>query len=72
MSAEGRPRLLALDRLRCAVEAVREALEAVEAERRAVVVAAVRAGMSKRSVALAAGVTRQTLDRWLGVWQRTS
>ena len=34
MSAEGRPSLLELDRLRCEVEAVREALEAVEAERR--------------------------------------
>ena len=29
------PSLLELDRLRCEVEAVREALEAVEAERRA-------------------------------------
>lgn len=72
MSTSERPSLLELDRLRCEVEAVREALEAVEAERRAVVVAAVRAGMSKRAAALAAGVTRQTVDRWLGVWQRTS
>jgi transposase len=66
------PSLMELDRLRCEVEAVREALEAVEAERRAAAVAAVRGGMNKRSVALAAGVTRQTLDKWLGVWRRTS
>lgn len=72
MSAEGRPSLLELDRLRCEVEAVREALEAVEAERRAAAVAAVRGGASKASVALAVGVTRQTLDKWLGVWRRTS
>ena len=72
MSVEERPSLLELDRLRCEVEAVREALEAVEAERRAAAVAAVRGGKGKRPVALAAGVTRQTLDRWLGVWQRTS
>jgi len=72
VSTSERPSLLELDRLRCEVEAVREAREAVEAERRAATVAAVRGGMSKRSAALAAGVTRQTLDRWLGVWQRTS
>lgn len=72
MSAEDVPSLLELDRLRCEVEAVREALEEVEAARRAAAVAAVRGGASKVSVALAAGVTRQTLDRWLGVWQRTS
>lgn len=66
------PSLLELDRLRCEVEAVREALEVVEAERRAAAVAAVRAGKGKRPVALAVGVTRQTLDRWLGVWRRTS
>ena len=69
MSAEDVPSLMELDRLRCEVEAVREALEAVEAERRAAVVAAVRGGAS---MALAAGVTRQSVDRWLGVWQRTS
>lgn len=72
MSASEVPSLMELDRLRCEVEAVREALEAVEAERRAAAVAAVRAGKGKRPVALAAGVTRQTLDKWLGVWQRTS
>ena len=72
MSAQDVPSLMELDRLRCEVEAVREALEAVEAERRAAVVAAVRGGASKASVALAAGVTRQSVDRWLGVWQRTS
>lgn len=63
---------LELDRLRCEVEAVREALEEVEDRRRAAAVAAVRDGASKASVALAVGVTRQTLDRWLGVWRRTS
>lgn len=72
MSTSECPSLLELDRLRCEVEAVREALEAVEAERRAAAVAAVRAGKGKRPVAMAAGVTRQTLDRWLGMWQRTS
>lgn len=72
MSASEVPSLMELDRLRCEVEAVREALEVAEAARRAAAVAAVRAGKNKRAVALAAGVTRQTLDRWLGVWQRTS
>lgn len=72
MSVEERPSLLELDRLRCEVEAVREALEEVEDRRRAAAVAAVRAGKGKAPVALAAGVTRQTLDRWLGVWKRTS
>lgn len=72
MSAEDVPSLMELDCLRCEVEAVREALEAVEAERRAAAVAAVRGGASKTAVAAAAGVTRQTLDKWLGVWQRTS
>lgn len=72
MSVEDVPSLLELDRLRCEVEAVREALEAVEAVRRAAAVAAVRAGNGKTPTAAAAGVTRQTLDRWLGVWQRTS
>lgn len=66
------PSLMELDRLRCEVEAVREVLEEVEDQRRAAAVAAVRAGKGKAPVALAAGVTRQTLDRWLGVWQRTS
>lgn len=72
MSAEDVPSLMELDRLRCEVEAVREALDEVEDRRRAAAVAAVRAGKGKAPVALAAGVTRQTLDRWLGVWQRTS
>ena len=72
MSVEERPSLLELDRLRCEVEAVREALDEAEDRRRAAAVAAVRAGRGKAPVALAAGVTRQTLDRWLGVWQRTS
>lgn len=72
MSASEVPSLMELDRLRCEVEAVREALESVEAERRAAAVAAVRAGNGKTPTAAAAGVTRQTLDRWLGVWQRTS
>lgn len=72
MSAEDVPSLLELDRLRCEVEAVREALEEVEGRRRAAAVAAVRAGNGKTPTAAAAGVTRQTLDRWLGVWQRTS
>ena len=72
MSASEVPSLMELDRLRCEVEAVREALDEIEDRRRAVAVAAVRGGASKASVALAAGVTRQTLDRWLSVWQRTS
>lgn len=72
MSASEVPSLMELDRLRCEVEAVREALDEIEDRRRAVAVAAVRGGASKASVALAAGVTRQTLDRWLDVWQRTS
>ena len=72
MSATEAPSLLELDRLRCEVEVVREALDEVEDRRRAAAVAAVRGGKNKRAVALAAGVTRQTLDRWLGVWQRTS
>ena len=70
MSAEDVPSLMELDRLRCEVEAVREALEEVEDRRRAAAVAAVRGGVSKASVAFSAGVTRQTLDRWLGDWTR--
>lgn len=70
MSAEDVPSLMELDRLRCEVEAVREALDEVEDRRRAAAVAAVRAGKGKRPVALAAGVTRQTLDKWLGDWTR--
>lgn len=72
MSASEAPSLSELDRLRLEVEAAREVLEAAEAERRAAVVAAVRAGQAKRAVAMAAGVTRQSVDRWAGVWQRTS
>ena len=72
MSASEVPSLMELDRLRCEVEEVQEVLAEVEDRRRAAAVAAVRGGKNKRSVALAAGVTRQTLDRWLGVWQRTS
>ena len=70
MSVEDVPSLLELDRLRCEVEAVREALEEVEDRRRAAAVAAVRAGNGKTPTAAAAGVTRQTLDRWLGDWTR--
>lgn len=66
------PSLMELDRLRCEVEEVQEVMAEVEDRRRAAAVAAVRAGKGKAPVALAAGVTRQTLDRWLGVWQRTS
>ena len=33
-------------------------------------VAAVRAGNGKTPTAAAAGVTRQTLDKWLGDWTR--
>lgn len=72
MSNQEASSLMELDRLRCEVEAVREVLEEVEDRRRAAAVAAVRGGKNKASVALAVGVTRQTLDRWLGVWQRTS
>ena len=70
MSAEDVPSLMELDRLRCEVEEVREVLAEVEERRRAAAVAAVRAGKGKRPVALAAGVTRQTLDKWLGDWTR--
>ena len=62
--------MMELDRLRCEVEAVREALAEVEGRRRAAAVAAVRGGKGKRPVALASGVTRQTLDKWLGDWTR--
>lgn len=55
MSAEGVPSLMELDRLRCEVEAVREALGEVEDRRRAAAVAAVRGGMGKLPVAVAAG-----------------
>lgn len=71
MNANEVPDLLELDRLRREVEVAREALEALEAERRAAVVAAVRAGRPKRAVAMAAGVTRQSVDKWSSVWRRT-
>lgn len=70
MSAEDVPSLMELDRLRCEVEAVREALGEVEDRRRAAAVAAVRGGNGKTPTAAAAGVTRQTLDKWLGDWKR--
>lgn len=72
MSTQERPSLLELGLLHEEVRELQEALAEVEDRRRAAAVAAVRGGASKVSVALAAGVTRQTLDRWLGVWQRTS
>lgn len=62
--------MMELDRLRCEVEEVQEVLNEVEERRRAAAVAAVRGGKGKRPVALAAGVTRQTLDKWLGDWTR--
>ena len=70
MSDQGVPSLMELDRLRCEVEEVQEVLAEVEDRRRAAAVAAVRGGKGKRPVALAAGVTRQTLDKWLGDWTR--
>nr|DAF97219.1 MAG TPA: protein of unknown function (DUF746) [Siphoviridae sp. ctksc2] len=73
MSAETeRPSLLELGVLCEEVRHLCEVLDETEDRRRAVAVAAVRGGASKTAVAAAAGVTRQTLDRWLGVWQRTS
>lgn len=72
MSATERPSLLELGLLHEEVKELQVTLEEVEGRRRSAAVAAVRGGASKASVALAAGVTRQTLDRWLGVWQRTS
>ncbi len=72
MSTSECPSLLELGLLHEEVKELQVALEEVEDRRRAAAVAAVRAGKGKAPVALAAGVTRQTLDRWLGVWQRTS
>lgn len=72
MSTQERPSLLELGLLHEEVRELQGALAEVEDRRRAAAVAAVRGGASKASVALAVGVTRQTLDRWLGVWQRTS
>lgn len=65
-----RPSLLELDRLRCEVEVAQKVLTEVEGRRRAAAVAAVRAGNGKTPTAAAAGVTRQTLDKWLGDWVR--
>lgn len=71
MSAETeRPSLLELGLLHEEVRELQGALAEVEDRRRAVAVAAVRAGKGKASVALAVGVTRQTLDKWLGDWTR--
>lgn len=62
-------------------EAVRAALDrctaaaaahaAVERERIAAARAAIEAGAPKLRVAAILGVTRQTLDRWIGAWERT-
>lgn len=71
-SSEEAPSLVDLGLLHEEVKGLSGALAEVEGRRRAAAVAAVRAGTPKRQVALAAGVTRQTLDKWLGVWQRTS
>ena len=72
MSTEDVPSLMELGLLHEEVRELQGVLAEVEDRRRAAAVAAVRGGASKASVALAVGVTRQTLDRWLGVWQRTS
>ena len=71
MNANEVPDLLGLDRLRREVEVARDALESLEARSPAAGLAAVRAGRPKRAVAMAAGVTRQSVDKWSGVWQRT-
>ena len=65
-----RPSVVELDRLRCEVEVAQKVLTEVEGRRRAAAVAAVRAGNGKTPTAAAAGVTRQTLDKWLGDWTR--
>lgn len=70
-SSEEVPSLADLGLLHEEVRSLREALDEAEGRRREAAVAAVRAGTPKRQVAFAAGVTRQTLDKWLGVWQRT-
>ena len=70
MSTSERPSLLELGLLHEEVKELQAALEEVEDRRRAAAVAAVRGGASKVAVAAAAGVTRQTLDRWLGDWTR--
>lgn len=72
MSTKDVPSLLELGILHEEVRELQGALAEVEDRRRAAAVAAVRGGASKASVAFSAGVTRQTLDKWLGVWQRTS
>ena len=70
MSTSDYPSLLELGLLHEEVKELQVALEEVEDRRRAAAVAAVRAGKGKRPVAMAAGVTRQTLDKWLGDWKR--
>ena len=70
MSTQERPSLLELGILHEEVRWLQEALAEVEGRRRAAAVAAVRGGASKASVAFSAGVTRQTLDKWLGDWTR--
>ena len=68
----GESGLIELGLLHEEVEAARAVLMEVEGRRCMAAVAAVQDGAPKRRVAFAAGVTRQTLDRWLGAWQRTS
>ena len=70
MSTEDVPSLLELGILHEEVRELQGALAEVEDRRRAAAVAAVRGGKGKRPVAVAAGVTRQTLDKWLGDWKR--
>ena len=53
------------------VAAARATAERAAATLRDRVREAVEAGATKKDVAEAAGVTRQTLDRWLGAWQRS-
>lgn len=53
------------------VAAARRAAGEAEAALHRQVRLAVEAGCEKKAVAEAAGVTRQTLDRWLGAWQRS-
>nr|DAN65848.1 MAG TPA: HOMEOBOX PROTEIN PAX-6/DNA COMPLEX, PAIRED DOMAIN, TRANSCRIPTION, PROTEIN-DNA.5A [Caudoviricetes sp.] len=70
MSTEDAPSLLELGLLHEEVRELQGVLAEVEDRRRAAAVAAVRAGKGKAPVALAVGVTRQTLDKWLGDWTR--
>lgn len=55
---------------RCVAAAA--AWDAVGRERVAAASAAVEAGATKTAVAETLGVTRQTLDRWLGLWSPPS